>query len=381
MKLNKYFMFAMAGLAFAACSENETDSDNVLANGVGAVSVKIVAPTLSSTGRAVAEQTTGPTVTVTGDVTITLNADEGDGTITLKAADISKGATFWNVKGPRSITVSMNGGVADYSNVSITESYMQSVNNVAAYGSTSTITLKGSTSSPTGANNEVGATEADRSKKYEMYEASVALSIPVARLEVSGIAHVDHATVGTTCEYTALSIDGVYLDNIQPTGGNTARKDYRFPGDNSQTTTATGEDAILYNEITSPNNDFLATGATWPVDATLTTPVYGYNFYAAASSTSTYANNPVFKIYFANATGNGVEKSEPRYAMITKYKANDNDTEGIELLAGHVYQITKAVLDDKNIIGDEGGNTLYGVEVTVMEATWQVETITADWAE
>ncbi len=38
-------------------------------------------------------------------------------------------------------------------------------------------------------------------------------------------------------------------------------------------------------------------------------------------------------------------------------------------------------MKDSNIIGDETGNTLIGVEVTVVEAKWDVKTIEADWAE
>lgn len=65
--------------------------------------------------------------------------------------------------------------------------------------------------------------------------------------------------------------------------------------------------------------------------------------------------------------------------MITNYK----DTEGnsIILKNGTIYRITEAVLKDSNIIGDETGNTLIGVEVTVVEAKWDVQTIKADWAE
>ena len=44
-------------------------------------------------------------------------------------------------------------------------------------------------------------------------------------------------------------------------------------------------------------------------------------------------------------------------------------------------RITDVKLDDKNIIGDEEGNTLYGVDVTVKEAQWSIETITGQWEE
>ena len=48
---------------------------------------------------------------------------------------------------------------------------------------------------------------------------------------------------------------------------------------------------------------------------------------------------------------------------------------------GHIYQITSATLLDKNIIGDESGNTTYGVEVTVKEAKWTIVPTTGEWAE
>ena len=38
-------------------------------------------------------------------------------------------------------------------------------------------------------------------------------------------------------------------------------------------------------------------------------------------------------------------------------------------------------LKDGNIIGDEEGNNLYGVDVTVEEAQWDVQTITGEWVE
>lgn len=68
--------------------------------------------------------------------------------------------------------------------------------------------------------------------------------------------------------------------------------------------------------------------------------------------------------------------------MITKYKetAENGGSEITKFEPGHIYRITGAQLSDQNIVGDESGNTLYGVEVTVEEATWTVETITADWA-
>ena len=87
---------------------------------------------------------------------------------------------------------------------------------------------------------------------------------------------------------------------------------------------------------------------------------------------------PLVKIYFANATGNGEEVSTPRYAMIKTY--NGESTFNFE--AGKIYRITKVELSDKNIIGDEEGNTQWGVDVTVVEAAWDVVDLNnATWVE
>ena len=97
---------------------------------------------------------------------------------------------------------------------------------------------------------------------------------------------------------------------------------------------------------------------------------YTYNFFVNGT-------NPIFKLYFSEAEGEGV--IEPRYAMITSYKDEAGDPVTFE--AGHIYRIKDATLYDKNILGDEEGNTLWGVEVTVVEATWEIVDIEADWAE
>ena len=396
--MNKYFMLGLAGLAFAACSNEEDATSNatLFPEGNGALSIRIVNPVAAT--RAVAGTTQN--VTVTGPVTITLEAGNGNKTINLTAEQLEDAVgdqpkeeiKFWNVQNPTKVTVSMNNGAATYSTVSITEDYMQSVANVAAYGETTDFVAAGlGTPDLDDDIYEEGATGDDEGKQYEMYKATVQLAIPVARLEVDGITHVQsHITTPVDCKYATLSIDGVYMDNIMPNGADvtlpTSRVGYKFPGDTGET--AEGIDAILSEAITD-GTSFLV-DASWP---TVEGQVYAFNFYAPTTEQATAfttqdqknAINPQFKIYFKSATGKGNNViAAPRYAMITKYRAagstNPADP-GIVLEAGKVYRIVDAVLDDENIIGHEGGNTQYGVNVVVEEAVWTVETIKADWAE
>lgn len=377
----KSLLLAFAGLGLFACS-NEDLNENQFPDGNGVVSVKIVTPetlTKAMPEEALDGTSTG-SVKVVGDITIALDATEGGTTYTLKKDDIAAGATtvkFWNVKNPTKVRVYMNGAPddGDYSEISILD--LQSAPaDIAAYGEV-VPTLTSATESPvadTDAVKNKGNETGDEGKKYQMYTANVTMKIPVARLEVSGIAHKKHTVPGETCEYGTLTIDGIYLDNVKATGTGTF-DDYKFKGDEA----GSGADAILSYSISSADdyNNFMNFDKVWPESG----KAYAFNFYPGAS----VDENPVLKIYFAQATGVDANhvKSSPRYAMITKYVASGAGATGeaIELKAGKVYRIEKAILDDKNIIGDEGGNTYYGVTVEVTEATWSVQTIDGVWVE
>lgn len=395
MKMNKFFMLGLVGLAFAACN-NEEEATNSSITGLSAVSIKIAAPEMTRTSPATPESP--DKVKVTGEMTITLYSTgkpQGE-PITLQSDQLVDGdeiVTFWNVEGPTKVTVSMNGGIADYTEVNITSKSpaLQALPaSIPVYGETEEIVTDGTSVTPgtynkTNDDHQIGtaADGSDDDKTYQLYKATVNLEIPVARLEVSGIKHTHTLpTDDGNCQYSALTIDGVYLDNVKATDGG-ARGDYQF----LDTGTGTGDEAILKEPIISAS--FLD-GSTWPAAVEGVAHAYAFNFYGpTADEISTagddqekkQALNPKFKIYFANATAAAGQDPvlEPRYAMITNYK--DKAGNSIILQNGHIYRIVDATLDDKNIIGDEGGNTLVGVEVTVVEAEWTVETIEADWAE
>lgn len=391
MKFSKSLLWAFAGLGLFACSNEEVVDNTQLPDGVGAVTINIVSPSMS---RAIGDGTTATSVPVTGNVTISLEATTGSGSIDLSTEELAEqsSVTFWNVKEPKKITVSMNGGKASYVGEAPTI-FTSAPAGVPAYGEVgqNAITLSSTTSSPGkegGANYETGANSGDENKTYQLYTASVKLAIPVARLEVSGIQHIitgDHE-VGVEdgkCAYKTLTIAGVYLDNVYATGTGVtyasgafpcatgAPTDYSYDG-----THGTGTAAILKDAATETN--FLTPNQTWPETAG---KAYAYYFYGADGA----GNLPIFKIYFNQSEAKDATHPlpAPRYAMITSYKqtAENGGAQITKFEPGHIYRITSAKLTDENIIGDEGGNTLYGVEVTVKEAEWKVETIDAEWAK
>lgn len=410
MKLNKWFMLGMVGLAFTACSNEEDVTGSKFPAGNGAVSIKIVSPTITK-GIGGENDAVVPVVPGTGsNVVITLtdnSTTKPTQTITLSADNWGTGqtVTFWNVTDPQKVEVSMNGGKATYTTSDVVQGDdLQEVAYVPAYGATDTFNPQDRVGSPDmdndnkdGAGVETGAVAEDENKTYQIYTATVEMAIPVARLEVSGIKHITTGHATGDCAYATLTIGGVYLDNVIPTGDGVtytqavadpetpayfsvsilAPADYRF--EDGVEETGTGDPAILFNSAADDNfggSDFLATDGVWPT----TGNAFGYNFFGASGED----NLPKFKIYFSEsvAADDTHPLPAPRYAMITKYWKNVDKTEELtEFKPGTIYRITSATLTDDNIIGDEGGNTLYGVEVTVEEAQWAVQTIYADWAQ
>lgn len=383
MKINKLFLLGLAGLAFTACSSDEdVTTQSKLPAGKGAVTINITSPELT---RAIEAGTTANSVDVTGPVKITLEATKGGNTIELTSEQLADNSTvtFWNVENPTKVTVSMNDGKASYTSDAPTV-FTQAPAAIPAYGETSLFTLTSNTGSPTvgGSDYEAGANAdgTDDSKIYQLYTATVQLAIPVARLEVSGIQHVLSADghLADDCAYQTLTIAGVYLDNVYATGSGVTYSNGSFPCVSGIAPTdysyngadGTGIEAILKDAATETN--FLAVDGVWPTAGN----AYSYYFFGADGVN----NMPKFKIYFDTslAKDNDHPLPAPRYAMITSYKKDGVELTNFE--PGHIYRIISAKLTDENIIGDEGGNTLYGVEVTVEEATWTVETITADWA-
>lgn len=387
MKFSKSLLWAFAGLGLFACSNEEVVDNTQLPDGVGAVTINIVSPSMS---RAIVDGTTATSVPVTGEVTIKLEATTGSGSIKLSTEELAEqsSVTFWNVKEPKKITVSMNGGKASYADDAPTIFITSEPAGVPAYGEVgeTDITLSSTTASPGdkgGADYETGANSGDENKTYQLYTASVKLAIPVARLEVSGIQHITDTHATGDCAYKTLKIAGVYLDNVYATGAGVtyasgafpcatgAPTDYSYDG-----THGTGTAAILKDAATV--TDFLTANQTWPeTDG----KAYAYYFYGADGADKL----PKFKIYFSESESQDATSPlpAPRYAMITSYKQTSENGGGqiTKFEPGHIYRITSAKLTDENIIGDEGGNTLYGVEVTVEEAEWTVETIDADWAK
>lgn len=365
MKVNKFLMLGIAGLAFAACSNDDDLSNGNLPQGNGALEITFSDGGLfTKTVPGTSEEDGEDVVLVKGTVTVNVTAGgTGTKTATITTDEIAQGKTvkFWDITNPTKVEAYINDGKESYADISIVNSSAPNMQAmpvaIPAYGKAEgdQISLD-------------GTTETNNGKEYEMYKATVQLEIPVARLEISGITHVDNE--GETCEYDELTIDGIYLDKIKPTG-NGRSTDYHYP--EIEADEEAGIEAvpapILWEAISSES--FLQSGISWPKEQN---QVYAFNFYPDNTAM------PILKIYFANATGSDASpdiKKEPRYAVVKSYNNNPN----FKFEAGTIYRIKSVNLYDGNILGTEEGNDMYGLNVTVEEAKWDVETLSAEWVE
>ena len=347
MKLDKSFLTLFVGLAMAACSNDEEMGNNLSGNGV--VEVRIVAP---QTRALVTPDASTDKVTVEGKIQVRLTAVKGGGTKEITADGGVHTVKFYDVQGPDQIEAWINDGDTKGKGETAINNMQIIAKSIPAYGISRKFNL-------------TGKTETTDGTTYEMYETRVDLKIPVARLEISGIKHVHLAEPDKGCKYSTLTIDGIYLDKVSTTlGGEVIDYSWsKVPGSVPM--------PILKDEINEPENNFMDLTKVWPSKES--GKVYAYNFYPSEGQ------QPLVKIYFENATASDVQNpvSEPRYAVIKSYNGDPD----FKFVAGRIYRITDVQLEDKNIIGDEEGNTLYGVNVTVTEAQWSIENITGEWAE
>ncbi len=362
MKTMRNLFLLCAGLSLYACSSDD-EVTNQLPEGEGMVEVKIVNPL----SRAVATGNSSNVSVADGDVTVTLYYKDGEtikqhGTVTINTStgDVAK---FWNVTNPYLVTASIHGGKAPATSAAVTESVVTFENyggietyqiapnaNVPAYGETKTIT-------------KTTNSEVNDGKTYQMYTADLTMQVPFARLEFT-VKRSD-AESG----FTTLNLGGVYLDNLLATGGATTPTNYKHPADDNFEgfiTTATGDDALsgLYD---TPASDFAFTAAN--VIAPSESKVYAYNIFPAEGTT----NMPVIKVWFKDATDDP-SVLPYQYAIIDTY----GTLTGFE--AGKIYKINAAALTDTNILPTEdGADAAFGVNVTVTQASWTVETVDATW--
>ena len=364
MKSIKYIA-ALAGAAamLAGCQKETSSTGTDTPDGPAMLEVTVALPE-PVFSKAMNPESTEDNVEITSTISLKLTYGAASDQTQTAELTYSQGygtAVFYDITEPKLIEAWINGGdlLSDEVSIVAASPAMQALPaSIPAYGSSDQFAQNGEIMNPA------------NSESYIRYTATVQLEIPVARIEVSGISHKAHAGVDDVCEFSALNISGVYLDNIYLTPGAAVRSDYDMAANSGDP-----EYPVLCDAISS-DNVFIGTGAgtVWPADG----QAYGYNFYPSEQDGSEYL--PKLKIYFTGAVSSDPAKpfTNPRYAIVSRYKT----AEGAEITRfepGCIYRITDASLIDDNIQGSESGEEQYAVEVTVVMAEWSLQNISVDW--
>ena len=386
MKLKSLIMFSAAALAFAACSNDEEVKTTKSEVGNYALNIRIVDPSMSRsiTDPSSADEGTGNIIKVEGELTVEIKVggtwvNHSTASVIEPGESINGGTqpagqyTFYNLSTPpEAVRAYINNGDKllkeekeeetddtydpDLSITATTPAMQAAPKDIPAFGSAEvsdtpqgTVTIEG--------------------EVYENYTATVNMAIPVGRLEVGNIKHIDSGE----CPFTDLTLTGVYMDHIKATYGAENTTNYVFPDGGDK------QPVLLDNK--SPLPISITSGTAFPAD----NKVFAFNFFehpegglddeGVAEDNKISYTNPVFKLCFTQKNSN---QAPVRYAIIKDYQ--NTSGQSIRLEAGHIYRITDVELTDDNLGPREEPNDNYiAVTVTVVEAKWTIENIKATW--
>ena len=324
MKISKYFMVAAASIMMFGCAKNDENKPNLADEGPVALTINIADPQLGS------KAVPGTTATELDydEIEVKLEATSGgfDWT-TINVTDLKEGEadgtktyTFYNIVGATNIEVRINAdNDTDYDAL---ETYKGiAAEAIPVHGSSSTFT-------PT------GETAEDGGIFYNLYETEVNVTIPIARLEFSGITHEVHTNVGNdVCMYSSIEFNKIeILEN------------------------ASAETPLLFEEF-DPALDFMT--GSYPTEENY---CYAFNIFPSM---------PMVRFVFT------VDGSETRYAVVDSFK--DEKGEIVAFEAGKIYQVKDMVITDENLTPDPSGNTTVAVQVIVSVQEWSVVNTTVEF--
>ena len=355
MKISKYLLVAAASVMMFGCAKDD-NKVNLADEGPVALSISLVNDGFGS--KAAVNPSEGTSVKLdrsaievkldaTGDaagkwesLTLTDDAENNNGTAT---------KMYYNVSDLKKVEVAVNGHDVTFAENDLTPYYEAEgasdqdglgtpieAAKIPVYASTDEFTFSGTTT-----------TDPVTQEVYNLYEATVNVTIPIARLEFSDIKHVTHDGE-SPCLFSTIAFNKIELFDRET-------EDYA------------SEDLLVDEIITDVNN--FKEGA-YPVAVEEQAKCYAFNIFPGMT-----------KVRFGFMVTTE-ENSEPAqyYAFITKFKKQDDNTEIRTFDAGKIYRISNMTITDENIVPSETGNTNLAVEVTVTVQDWTVvEGITAEF--
>lgn len=356
MKLNKFFMLGLAGLAFAACS-NEDEVGNDLSQNSKTITVKIETGGYTTRASGNGAWTNGANnqsqITVN---TVTLYLLDKDGAIVdTKTLEKKFSDTFHGVSG----TVTKIAAVANcqptasgtWANI-VAETFdvadYQTAENAPVYAEAVDITYKNT----------------DTQDGYPMYEATLQLATKMSRIELSG-----------NLQCTNLAESAYKTLTLEYVGINRANTKFTLDGTGSDPHSVT-DNLPGFPDTGTPTAFYDAAAAPAPVLSNKNTSValgtsYGYSV----------CGMPELLLRFDSETIDNVTEGyiiyDPAYLKITGFKTAGGNTVAME--PGKIYQITDLEFTEENITTLEKDKIC--ITATVSVAPWDIVAVEPSYGE
>lgn len=356
MKLNKFFMLGLAGLAFAACS-NEDEVGNDLSQNSKTITVKIETGGYTTRASGNGAWTNGANnqsqITVN---TVTLYLLDKDGAIVdTKTLEKKFSDTFHGVSG----TVTKIAAVANcqptasgtWANI-VAETFdvadYQTAENAPVYAEAVDITYKNT----------------DTQDGYPMYEATLQLATKMSRIELSG-----------NLQCTNLAESAYKTLTLEYVGINRANTKFTLDGTGSDPHSVT-DNLPGFPDTGTPTAFYDAAAAPAPVLSNKNTSValgtsYGYSVCGMPELLLRFDSEPI-----DNVT-EGYIIYDPAYLKITGFKTAGGNTVAME--PGKIYQITDLEFTEENITTLEKDKIC--ITATVSVALWDIVAVEPSYGE
>lgn len=356
MKLNKFFMLGLAGLAFAACS-NEDEVGNDLSQNSKTITVKIETGGYTTRASGNGAWTNGANnqsqITVN---TVTLYLLDKDGAIVdTKTLEKKFSDTFHGVSG----TVTKIAAVANcqptasgtWANI-VAETFdvadYQTAENAPVYAEAVDITYKNT----------------DTQDGYPMYKATLQLATKMSRIELSG-----------NLQCTNLAESAYKTLTLEYVGINRANTKFTLDGTGSDPHSVT-DNLPGFPDTGTPTAFYDAAAAPAPVLSNKNTSValgtsYGYSVCGMPELLLRFDSEPI-----DNVT-EGYIIYDPAYLKITGFKTAGGNTVAME--PGKIYQITDLEFTEENITTLEKDKIC--ITATVSVAPWDIVAVEPSYGE
>ena len=356
MKLNKFFMLGLAGLAFAACS-NEDEVGNDLSQNSKTITVKIETGGYTTRASGNGAWTNGANnqsqITVN---TVTLYLLDKDGAIVdTKTLEKKFSDTFHGVSG----TVTKIAAVANcqptasgtWANI-VAETFdvadYQTAENAPVYAEAVDITYKNT----------------DTQDGYPMYEATLQMATKMSRIELSG-----------NLQCTNLAESAYKTLTLEYVGINRANTKFTLDGTGSDPHSVT-DNLPGFPDTGTPTAFYDAAAAPAPVLSNKNTSValgtsYGYSVCGMPELLLRFDSEPI-----DNVT-EGYIIYDPAYLKITGFKTAGGNTVAME--PGKIYQITDLEFTEENITTLEKDKIC--ITATVSVAPWDIVAVEPSYGE